>query len=116
MVMMIVEQNNMKSGNGNYPIGAQYDPNAPWNKPELKEQEIDVTISITLSKTTKITVHTLDDTDHLDSNYLKECVESLVCLPHEIKYISMLPDVIIPSKIIEDFDNWVVDDFEVIQE
>lgn len=116
MAMTIVEQNNMKSGNGNYPIGAQYDPNAPWNEPELKEKEIDVTISITLSKTTKITVHTLDDTNNLDSNYLKECVESLVCLPHEIKLISMLPGVTIPSKIIEDFDNWVVDDFEVIQE
>lgn len=116
MVMMIVEQNNMKSGNGNYPIGAQYDPSAPWNEPELKEKEIEVTISITLSKTTKIIVHTLDDTNNLDSDYLKECVESLVCLPHEIKLISMLPDVIIPSKIIEDFDNWVVDDFEVIQE
>lgn len=116
MVMTIVEQNNMKSGNGNYPIGAQYDPNAPWNEPELKEKEIDVTISITLSKTTKITVHTLDDTNNLDSDYLKECVESLVYLPHEIKLISMLPDVTIPSKIIEDFDNWIVDDFEVIQE
>jgi hypothetical protein len=116
MVMTIVEQNNMKSGNGNYPMGAQYDPKAPWNEPELKEKEIDVTISITLSKTTKITVQTLDDTDHLDSNYLKECVESSVYLPHEIKLISMLPDVTIPSKIIEDFDNWIVDDFEVIQE
>lgn len=104
------------SSNGNYPMGAEYDPNAPWNKPELKEKEIDVTISITLSKTTKITVHTLDDTNNLDSDYLKECVESLVCLPHEIKLISTLPDVTIPSKIIEDFDNWVVDDFEVIQE
>lgn len=82
----------------------------------MKEKEIEVTISITLSKTTKITVHTLDDTNDLDNNYLKECVESLVCLPHEIKLISMLPDVTIPSKIIEDFDNWVVDDFEVIQE
>ena len=29
MVMTTVEQNNMKSGNGNYPIGAQYDPSAP---------------------------------------------------------------------------------------
>ena len=82
----------------------------------MKEKEIDVTISITLSKTTKIIVHTLDDTNNLDGDYLKECVESLVCLPHEIKLISMLPDVTIPSKIIEDWENWNEDDFEVILE
>ena len=116
MAMMIQEQNNMKSGNGNYPIGAQYDPSAPWNEPKLKEKEIDVTISITLSKTTKIPVYILDDANNLDNNYLKECVESSVCLPHNIKRISMLPDVTIPSKIVDDLDNWVVDDFEVIQE
>ena len=40
----------------NYPPGAEYDPNAPWNEPEVPEKEFDVTCCQTLSKT--VTVYT----------------------------------------------------------
>ena len=39
----------------NYPIGADT-PDAPWNQVENPEKEVEVTISITLSKTVKIKV------------------------------------------------------------
>lgn len=39
----------------NYPIGADT-PDAPWNQVENPEREVEVTISITLSKTVKIKV------------------------------------------------------------
>lgn len=42
---------------GGYPMGAQYDPNAPYNQKEQKEQEITVTVSITLSKTIKLSTN-----------------------------------------------------------
>ena len=41
---------------GYYPPGAEHDPNAPWNQEELPEREIEVTVSVTLSKTVKIKV------------------------------------------------------------
>ena len=114
MAMTIVEQNNMKSVNGNYPIGAQYDPNAPWNEPELKEKEIDVTISITLSKTTKIVVPDIKD---LDDSILKEAVKDQVVLPHEIEIIKTISgNSSLDKRVIEDLSGWVVDDFEVIEE
>lgn len=39
---------------GGYPMGAQNDPNAPYNEKENPEIEVEVTVSITLSKTFKI--------------------------------------------------------------
>ena len=41
--------------NYNYPLGAD-NPDAPWNQKENPEREIEVTVSVTLSKTIKVTV------------------------------------------------------------
>ena len=41
--------------NYNYPLGADT-PDAPWNQTDNPEREIEVTISITLSRTAKIKV------------------------------------------------------------
>ena len=40
----------------NYPAGAQYDSNAPYNQPELEPVKVDVTISQTLSRCATIEV------------------------------------------------------------
>lgn len=40
---------------GYYPPGAEYDPNAPWNEPDIPEATFDVCISQTLSKSVKVT-------------------------------------------------------------
>ena len=36
---------------GYYPPGAEFDPNAPYNQLELPEEEFDITVTQTLSKT-----------------------------------------------------------------
>lgn len=61
----------MQSSNGNYPAGADV-PWAPWNEPEIEYKEVEVTISLTISKTTKITV---PDIKNLDSSILKDTVK-----------------------------------------
>ena len=45
---------------GYYPPGAEFDPRAPYNQVDLPEKEIEVTISVTLSKTVKVTVDDYD--------------------------------------------------------
>ena len=68
---------------GNAPMGADLDPNAPWNQSEPEYKEIEVTISLTISKTTKIFVPDIK----LDSSDLKEAVKEQLVLPHEVEYI-----------------------------
>lgn len=81
---------------GRIPAGANV-PWAPWNEPEIKEEEVEVTVSITLSKTVKIKVPSIKNI----SNYeLKEAVKSQIYLPGEINNILSLPNVSIPNSII----------------
>ena len=116
--------------NYNYPMGADT-KDAPWNQKELPEKEIEVTVSITLSKTVKIkvsdyTIYSIEDdngnhfeeVDYSDCN-LKEAVEKQVYLPQEAG--QLINDFAINpvSKnitIVEDLSNWNVDEMEVILE
>ena len=41
---------------GYYPPGTEFNPNAPWNQSDPEPVEVDVTISQSLSRSTKITV------------------------------------------------------------
>ena len=41
---------------GYYPPGAEHDPNAPWNQSDPEPVEVEVAISQTLSKSTKILI------------------------------------------------------------
>lgn len=102
------------NSNGNYPTGAQYDPDAPWNQVEPDDKEIEVTISITMSKIVKIVVPDIKD---LDYTILKDAVKNQIFLPYEVEYIkTIIPNNSANEKIIEDLSNWIVDDFEVIEE
>ena len=74
----------------NYPIGAAYDDNAPWNEENV---ETPVTISITMSKSVNLK-HPKDL--NLDSYELKRLVEEQV----------------MPS-FSEEFESWYLDDFVV---
>ena len=116
---------------GYYPPGAEFDPNAPWNQKELPEKEIEVTVSITLSKTVKIKVsdytiysnedengNHFEDIDYSNCN-LKEAVEKQVYLPQEAGQLISAFAITPVSKsiaIIEDLSNWNVDEMEVILE
>ena len=41
----------------NYPPGAEFDPNAPWNEPEVPEKDFEVTCCQTLSRTVTVTTN-----------------------------------------------------------
>ena len=92
--------------NYNYPLGAEYDPNAPWNQKDLEEKDIEVTISVTLSKTVTISVNDykigesgldeegyyFEDIDFSECN-LEEAVKEQITLPQDLD------------------DSWDVDEF-----
>ena len=50
--------------NGYYPQGAEHDPNAPYNQVEHEKVEVEVVISQTLSRSTKILI-----TDYIAREY-----------------------------------------------
>lgn len=100
-----------------------------------KPEEIEVTVSLTLSKTLKITVDDYaveEDIDEEGNRYstinasesnLKEAVETQISLPHEISRMTTSIGAVRDWKFskafkqaLEEADNWIVDDFEVIQE
>ena len=107
--------------NYNYPMGADT-KDAPWNQVDNPEREIEVTVSVTLSKTVKIKVSDYEITDSgkdEDGEYfedidcsncdLKSAVEEQIVLPQNAHmYVKSNP------KVHEDLSNWCVDDFEVI--
>ena len=106
--------------NYNYPCGTD-GPNAPWNQVDNPEREIEVTVSVTLSKTVKIKVSDYEITDSgkdEDGEYfedvdysncdLKGAVEEQIVLPQSAHmYVKSNP------KVHEDLSNWCVDDLEV---
>lgn len=103
----------MQSSNGNYPAEADV-PWAPWNESEIEYKDVEVTISLTISKTTKITV---PDVEKLDDSILKEAVKEQIVLPHEVEFIKAISnESALDKRVIEDLSNWVVDDFEVAEE
>lgn len=110
--------------NYEYPEGAD-NKRAPWNQSDLPEKEIEVLVSITLSKTVKVKVSDYEITDSgkdEDGEYfedidysdcdLKSAVKEQVTLPQD-GYLYVRGDHE-DCKLIEDLSNWSVDDFEVI--
>ena len=107
--------------NYNYPMGADT-KDAPWNQVDNPEREIEVPVSVTLSKTVKIKVSDYEITNSgkdEDGEYfedidysncdLKGAVEEQIVLPQSAHmYVKSNP------KVREDLSNWCVDDLEVI--
>ena len=85
---------------GYYPAGAEFDPRAPWNEIELPPKEVEVTVSVTISKTMKVPVgdYIIDEEGEADfSNCdLKKAVEENIKLPNT--------------------EGWILDDFTVLME
>ena len=106
--------------NYNYPVGADT-KDAPWNQVDNPEREIEVTVSVTLSKTVSIKVSDYKITDFgkdEDGEYfedidysncdIKGAVEEQIILPQDAyMYVNS------SKKVHEDLSNWCVDDFEV---
>ena len=108
----------MQSSNGNYPAGADV-PWAPWNEPPVEDIDVEVTVSLTISKTLKIHIPGMNGKPFpITDSELKDAVINQKWLPHKISNIGDL--IIKPSpeqkSIIEDLENWNEDDFEVVLE
>lgn len=105
------------------------DPRCPWNQVDPEPRTIEVTVSITLSKTMKIDVSDYDvEKDEEDGNEyydysncdLKSAVEEQIVLPSEAydklhHAVYMVDDTNAQSSL-EDLKDWVVDEFEVVSE
>ena len=116
--------------NYNYPIGVDT-KDAPWNQVDNPEREVEVTVSITLSKTVKIRVSDYEITDSgkdEDGEYfedvdysncdLKGAVEEQVYLPQEAGQLidDFAIETVKAKNIVKDLSNWNVDELEVIIE
>lgn len=113
--------------NYDYPCGVD-NPNAPWNQAGNPERKIEVTVSVTLSKTVRIKVSDYEITDSgrdEDGEYFEDIDYSNCDLKGAVKEQIVLPqkawDYIAPKSkkevnAIFDLKGWNVDDFEVIEE
>lgn len=121
--------------NYNYPMGSDTE-DAPWNKSNNPEKEIEVTVSVTLSKTVKISVddYTVEENADEDGKYLDydfsncglhKAVEDQVYLPQNLAIVTeRLFDQDLDLKAagmpmylkdaVEDCKDWNLDDFEVV--
>ena len=109
--------------NYNYPMGADT-KDAPWNQVNNPERKIEVTVSITLSKTVKVRVSDYEVTDfgidedgmhYEDIDYsncdLKSAVEEQIVLPQEAyRFITSSGN----KSVKEELKGWNMDDFEVV--
>lgn len=96
--------------NYSYPLGVD-NPNAPWNQEENPEREIEVTVSVTLSKTIKVKVSDYDIVDSgkdEDGNYFEDIDYSNCDLKEAVENQIILPQA--------KFPDWNIDDYEVILE
>lgn len=96
---------------GYYPPGAEHDPRAPYNEVETPEREIEVTVSVTLSKTVKIKVsdyEIIDSGKDEDGEHFEDIDYSNCDLKKAVKEQITLPQ--------DTCKGWDVDDYEVILE
>lgn len=123
--------------NYDYPMGADTS-DAPWNQVDLPEKEIEVTISVTLSKTVKVMVddYKVEEDADEDGRYLSydfsncdlhKAVEDQVVLPQNLAEFTErmfnhdlnlkaagMPRYL--KEAIKDCKGWTVDEMEVIEE
>lgn len=103
--------------NSNYPPMSQSEWDAaPFNQVDPPTKTIDITVSVTLSKTLQIEV---DDTENWqDYTDLNQLVEEQYWLPQEAGDIleASADGEGISHRQINDLKGWTVDEFEVIEE
>ncbi len=114
--------------NNNLPTGAANDPAAPYNQIDNPDREIEVTVSIVLSKTVKILVndYTVEDYEiDRDGTYVfvenySECdletaVKEQIILPQD-SHKHFIVNTKEGKKAFEDAKDWIVNDLVVIKE
>lgn len=97
----------------NYPPGAANDPLAPYNQCDPEPIEVEVTVSITLSKTVKVYVDDyIQEAPESDGEvYYAGDIDLSNCDLHK----AVMKQITLPNESNE-FKDWNVDDFEVILE
>lgn len=120
----------MNDSNENYPTMSQSEwEDAPWNKEENKPRKIQVTVSITLSKTVEVEVtdynteKDYDEEGHPITNYdysecnLEQAVKDQITLPNEayneLHHAVFLTEDYKARQSLEDLKDWYEDDFTV---
>lgn len=105
--------------NYDYPAGADND-SAPWNEPEdLPEKEIEVTVSITMSKTFTIKVNDYTIEKYVDEDGCSDYYDYSECnLERAVREQVYLPDEAYRfydknQMIKQDLSGWSTDDFVV---
>lgn len=122
---------------GDYPPGAEHDPNAPYNQKEQEPVDIDVCVSCTLSKSTTIEgnpeVDDLKDIyeqqeytipellDEFDWFLRKEIVETKATIKSLDDNMSNVKKALESSishynNMLKSIKGWTVDELEVIKE
>ena len=122
---------------GDYPPGAEHDPNAPYNQKEQEPVDIDVCVSCTLSKSTTIEgnpeVDDLKDIYEQQEYTIPELLDEFIkILKKEIAEINatikLLDDNMSNAKkalesnishynnLLDSLKGWTVDELEVIKE
>ena len=94
--------------NYNYPMGADTE-DAPWNQVDNPERKIEVTVSVTLSKTLKISVSDYEITNsgkNEDGEYVEDLDFSNCDLKDTVENQYILPQ--------DKCSDWNIDDFEVV--
>ena len=121
-----------------YPAGAYKDSSAPYNQVEIPEKEFEVTISQTLSRTVTVTTndyqpeydeetgHTYANTENTDwKKVYEKCDFKLQDLVGELKGYVQSDLAMTGSntgkgrylkRLLEACDNWIEDDWEVVEE
>ena len=97
------------SESGYYPAGAEYDPKAPWNQVDPEPRKIEVTVSITLSKTVEIEV-----TDYIaEEDSDEDGYHGIIYDYSECDLEQAVRDQITLPNSVGEFNDWTEDDFEV---
>lgn len=120
---------------GDYPAGAEYSKDAPYNEHLPKPKKIKTTVSMTLSKEVELIVDDYIVEEVFDKDYhgyhedfsdcdLKAAARDQVYLPDEagdnIEYLRKLVKTdpkhyeLVSKRMIDELKDWNVDDFEVV--
>ena len=95
---------------GYYPPGAEFNSSAPFNEKPKSLVNLEVTISVTLSKTVTIQVEDYsEEVEKDEEGFTYVNIDTSECNLKE----AVLNQVTLPQEV---FKDWIVDDFEVIEE
>lgn len=101
--------NDSLKNDSNYPTMSQSEwDNAPWNQVDPKPRKVEVTVSITLSKTVEVEVTDYTAEEDVDEDYHGVTYDFSECNLEQ----AVRDQITLPNSVGE-FNDWVEDDFTV---